>query len=197
LHDGLTPRDPDGSFPLLAAWFVAMEKLPAYACRVQGDAASWRKVLSMAGYGNAGVPSRVLRRMDEAAAIDAFGGEQLVSKDTWSAYAATRPHVAPSAAAEAASTVVRNRDAILADVAKRQPLSDGAGADAALRAVADLLLLTSGGSDGGGGGDGGASRATAGVGALASFLDTRMCVPRDMGAPAAAVLKRLAAELNT
>ena len=68
LHEGLTVRGGDaGRWPLLSAWFDAMEReVPAYGCRVQGDAASWRKVLSMAGYGNGGVPPKVLARMDEA-----------------------------------------------------------------------------------------------------------------------------------
>lgn len=195
LHDGLAPRDPAGAYPRLAAWFAAMEGLPAYACRVEGDAASWRKVLSMAGYGNAGTPATVLRRMDEAAAIEAFGGAQLVAPDVWRSYAEARPHVAPSAAAEAAATIVRNREDIVTDVAKRRALED-ADADAALRALAGLLAAAADDEKTVDGIDVEACRATPGVGALAAFLDKRMCVPRDMGAPPAAELKRLAAELS-
>ena len=116
-----------------------MEKLPAYRCRVEGDAASWRKVLSMAGYGNAGAPPKVLKRMDEAATIEAFGGEQSVSPEVWAEYARTRPHVAQTASAEVAATILRNKDDILADVAKRKPLADEEDPDAALRALAYLL----------------------------------------------------------
>lgn len=45
LHDGLEPNDAE-KYPNLAAWYAAMEQVPAYACRVKGDASSWRKVLS-------------------------------------------------------------------------------------------------------------------------------------------------------
>ena len=203
LHDSLTPRATDGSYPRLSAWFDAMEALPAYACRVEGDAASWRKVLSMAGYGNAGTPTRVLGRMDEAAAIEAYGGAQRVSQPIWAEFAQGRAYVAPTAAAEAAATIVRNRDDILADAAKRNALADGVDADAALRAVACLLASTAAAAaaeeveevD-----DEEAMRlgcsSTAGVSQMASFLDARMCVPRDMGAPCAAELKSLAAKLS-
>ena len=190
LHEGLAPRDPDGPYPNLAKWFEAMEKLPAYRCRVEGDAASWRKVLSMAGYGNAGVPPKVLKRMDEAATIEAFGGEQSASPEVWAEYARTRPHVAQTASAEVAATILRNKDDILADVAKRKPLADEEDPDAALRALAYLLagaedaaLMA-------------AAKETPGVAALAAFLDGRLCCPRDMGAPAASELKRLANELK-
>ena len=41
-------------------------QVPAYACRCRGDAPSWRKVLSMAGFGNAGLPPRVIANAEEA-----------------------------------------------------------------------------------------------------------------------------------
>ena len=43
--------------------------VPAYACRVRGDAASWRKVLSMAGFGNSGMPARMLTDAQARAAL--------------------------------------------------------------------------------------------------------------------------------
>ena len=188
LHDGLAPRDAAGPYPKLSEWFAAMETLPAYACRVEGDAASWRKVLSMAGYGNAGTPATVLKRMDEAAAIDAFGGAQLVTQQVWSDFAESRPHAAPTASAEAAATIVRNRVDILVDATKRKALADGTDTDAALRAVAGLLQADDEFRA--------ACLATPGVAELAAFLDNRLCCPRDMGAPCAAELKKLAAKLK-
>ena len=189
LHDGLVPRDAS-RWPRLCAWYDAMDRLPAYACRVRGDAASWRKVLSMAGYGNSGVPPRVLARMDEAAAAEVFGASD-VSLATWQDYASVRPNVAATPAAEAAATILRNCKAILADAAKRDALEDEAELDGALRIIATLLLdedeLTDAVPD---------LAMRDSVSALAKFLDSRLCVPRDMGAPAAAALKRLAAELN-
>jgi len=143
----------------------------------------------MAGYGNGGAPPRVLARMDEASAGEAFG-DVGVSGETWAQYASTRAHVAPTAQEEAAATILRNRAAILADASKRGCLPDEEQLDPALRALAGLLAS-------GGGEAAETLRGIAGVAALAAFLDGRMCVPRDMGAPAAAALKRLAAELNT
>ena len=192
LHANLAPRDADGDYPRLAAWFDAMETLPAYACRVEGDAASWRKVLSMAGYGNSGVPARVLARMDEAAAIEAFGGLSTTDPAVWSQYAAGRPHVASSPGAEAAATILRNRNDLLDDASKRRMELDADALDEAFRALAYLLIAR-----------GEAvedalvllCRSTRGVGEVAAYADQRMCVPRDMGAPPAAQVKLLAAEL--
>ena len=86
---------------------------------------------------------------------------------------------------------MRNCKAILADAAKRDALEDEAELDGALRIIATLLLdedeLTDAVPD---------LAMRDSVSALAKFLDSRLCVPRDMGAPAAAALKRLAAELN-
>ena len=60
LHDGLAPRS--ARWPRLEAWYSAMDGVPAYAARVQGHPDSWRKVLAMQGYGNAGAPSDAHRR---------------------------------------------------------------------------------------------------------------------------------------
>lgn len=59
LHEGINPRDAT-IYPHLAAWYNAMDKIPAYACRVRGDPSSWRKVLTVAGFGNDGVPPIVV-----------------------------------------------------------------------------------------------------------------------------------------
>ena len=47
LHENLWPDDVF-SYQNLSDWYAAVELVPAYACRVSGDAASWRKVLNMA-----------------------------------------------------------------------------------------------------------------------------------------------------
>ena len=197
LHDNLLPRGPD--FPHLAQWFDAMETaVPSYACRVEGDASSWRKVLSMAGYGNAGVPAKVLSRMDEAAAIEAFGTAPIAS-EVWERYAASRPYVATTPAEEVAATLVRNRDDVAVDAAKRAALgtdSTDADIDAAMRSLAWVLMASASEE---------LSEAVevlhetdrlSAVASLALFLDDRLCCPRDMGSPAAAELKRIAGELK-
>eukprot|EP00962_Isochrysis_galbana_P051312 scaffold22691_cov101-Isochrysis_galbana.AAC.4 len=168
-----------------------MDSVPAYACRVRGDAASWRKVLCMAGYGNGGVPPRVLVRMEDAAAASWNAPE--VSEATWQAYATERPHVAESAAAEAAVTMLRNRQAVLQDAARRAGLGDREELDPALRILVGLLAREGGAGED----DVRVARQIPTVGRLAAFLAQRMCVPRDMGAPAAAALQRLADALAT
>ena len=171
----------------------------------------------MAGFGNAGVPPKVLARMDEAAAIDTYGAN-CVSEAVWSEYAASRPYVAPTPAKEAASIVLRNRAAIIVDATKRKALAAGgeAAAETALRAIA--FLLSEGvpaaaspeqRSDERGDEAAGeaawadalqrvaAARLIDDSAALAAFLDRRICVPRDMGAPPASRLKWLAARLRS
>ena len=130
----------------------------------------------------------------------------------WKAYAEARPYVAPTAEEEAACTILRNRDDIVADAGKRNALGgaakekeeeEEARLDAALRGLAHLLaeeaarreeedeaasdLWRALGSD---------AKLLADCAALANFLDTRACIPRDMGAPSAASLKSLAARLQ-
>lgn len=155
------------------------ETIPAYACRVRGDAASWAKVLDQAGVGNSGsvpeiAPDAATEATDAAAA--ARGAE------IWSAYASDRPWIAASPGAEAAATIARRREAIAADAEARGV----ADADEGLRGVVDALL------------DGasldalldGASLDDTAAG-VAAYLDERLCVPRDLGAPAAAAIRRL------
>lgn len=45
LHEQLEP-DNSNTYPNLAQWYDAMDKVPAYACCVKGDPGSWRKVRS-------------------------------------------------------------------------------------------------------------------------------------------------------
>ena len=153
--------------------------IPAYGCRVRGDAASWAKVLSQAGFGNGGsVPETNpdSRTAANDAAASARGAE------TWAAYAADRPWVAPSPDEEAAATILRRRDAIRDDAARRGVLSGDADAiEAGLRGVVAGLIdeahVLSLDED---------------AAAMARDLDERLCCPRDLGAPAAAAIRRLA-----
>ena len=206
LHDDLDPRDAE-RYPALRAWFDAMDGVPAYACGVKGDGSSWRKVLGMAGFGNTGVPPRVLTRMGEEE-VRGGGGYALdperaeVERGIWEEYSADRPYVANAAAAEAAAVIARNREAIMDDALKRLPRleertekgmpTDGAGLDVALRILAACLIDDGDRSvrdwDG--------CFLTLDALALGLYLNERMCVPRDMGAMSAAAIKRLAATIS-
>lgn len=200
LHKDLEPNDAT-VYPNLAAWYQAMDSIPVYACRVKGDASSWRKVLTMAGFGNSGLPPQIDQNMQDLRDKELAEAKNCIDnrQDLWDAYSAKRDYVAESPGAEAARIVTQNREAIVADVVKRATtdrqwmetdLPDSPMAvDETLREMVDVLLnedgdlLTN------------ASRRT--VGSLASFLDERMCVPRDMGAMPAATIKVLAWNLQT
>jgi len=236
LHDGLRPRG--GEWPRLTRWYEAMDKVPAWACRVRGDAASWRKVLSSSPWWPAGWPPRggpaergtpqqsfVVKRLSgpssgpfggalalTAPEASAASGEVVAPQRLWTAYAETRPGVARTPAAEAAATIVRNAAALARDALVRTTpvIGSEAEADAALRHVAALLLLrTPHNDEAETAGMNAAPPAstdpriqaqvspcsaappTAHVDALLAYLDDRLCVPRDMGAPAAAALRAL------
>lgn len=125
----------------------------------------------------------------------------------WKEYSSTRTYLAQSPGSEAAATLVRNREAILKDVEKRikftkgwkekLPLEKENGMNDAMCALTYLLLQEEKSKE-----DiiavqeemnGGLLRD---VGVVASFLDERMCVPRDMGEMSAAAIKRIAARLS-
>ena len=196
LHEGLNPRCPK-AYPNLHRWYIAMEtRVPAYACKVRGDLSSWRKVLTMAGFGNAGnVPEMVASRMEELADAEKeplSEAEETNQQDLWNTYAATRPYVAASPREEAAAVLIRNREKIMQDAAKNcansSLIDNNETLDEAMRSLATLLC------------DSGKfsedivmaceeKRGTE-LRSLAAFLDDRMCVPRDMGALSAAWFKR-------
>jgi glutathione S-transferase len=219
-YDTLNARDAT-KYPHLSKWYEAMEtQVPAYRCRVMGDASSWRKVLTMAGYGNDGssVPKSIRERMELAGATtqqelrqtqtvstsdDGTTGHSTKSdQQVWSEYVAQRPWMADSPAKEVASILVRNREAITKDVERlakpphsRQSLPTGSDLDSAMMALVTVLLspgTISDMKDAANAND----HSPHDVGILASFLDERMCVPRDMGLPCALAIKRVAAILS-
>lgn len=195
LHEGLEPYSPE-TYPDLHAWYNAMDRVPEYACRVKGDASSWRKVLLMAGFGNAGTPPQVEANMDSLMEQEALSAKSIIDEELWKGFASTRPYLAATPQAEAAATILNNRKAIALDVLKVAdrsrwkdkglPTTD-TELDEVLRAMVCMLLDDYN--------DDVHSTTTHAVGALAGFLDERMCVPRDMGAMSAASIKQLAHEL--
>ena len=204
LHEGLNPRD-SSSYPHLSAWYDAMEsQVPAYACRVRGNPSSWRKVLTMAGYGNvAGVPPDVAERMDGLGMDESRAQteeERVRDQGLWDEYRSTRLYLANTPGAEAGRVLMSNREAIVKDTLKRADSLRGAGIpleekglDNAMRALATILIY---GSEEDGHYDDMSVAAkeahnVEGVFAMAKFLDERMCVPRDMGTLSADAIKRL------
>lgn len=186
LHDGLEPYSHE-TYPHLAAWYDAMNtKVPAYPCRVKGDSSSWRKVLSMAGYGNAGIPPSVSDRMNDMALAESVpltSDQEEEQQGIWSQYVESRPWIAATPELETASIITKNRKAILSDTLNRGGSDlpqDMDELDEVLRGLAGTLCdLTD------------ESSFDVDVTALASFLDQRMCVPRDMGSICSGVIKRM------
>ena len=209
------------TYPALHHWYQAVDRIPSYACRVSGNASSWRKVLTMAGFGNAGnVPPQIRHNM---VMLQQQTVEQLLEQvknvairqheqQLWDAFLAERPYnLAATPASEAAHVILRNRQAILRDALQRVTASndhnirDGlstavfsvlptteSGLDTALRRLVQILLHMD--DD-----DHGLDSSTLDdimppdVGALAMYLDERMCVPRDMGALSAKRIAQIAA----
>jgi glutathione S-transferase len=119
LHDGLQPDDKT-LYPQLSEWYAAMDQIPVYACRVKGDAGSWRKVLKMAGFGNSGLPPAIQENIESRVhTAEVAAAEQAIDWKVWGDYSSSRPFVADTPHGEAAAVIVRNRFAIVKDTLKQ------------------------------------------------------------------------------
>jgi glutathione S-transferase len=195
LHEGLEPFDA-AKYPSLYQWYVAVDQIPEYACRVKGDAQSWARVLTMHGYGNAGVQAETTGRLE--AVVTHPSHLETVDANLWKKYAKSRPHVASTPHAQAALVMTRNRDAIVADAAKRLA-KDPSWVDESLRQLSHRLLVV--GVNDNEARDtkthktasppSGNTAADDDVARLARFLSDRMCVPRDIGAMPAACIREI------
>ena len=116
-----------------------------------------------------------------AASAAALPMRMEMSASRWTEYASVRPHVAETASAEAAAHLIRGHVSIARDACQRMGLEGVEALDAPLRAVAWLLA-------GATGSDAEIAKQTDGLEPLVAYLDERVCVPRDMGGPAAAAL---------
>ena len=186
LHDGLNPKCQD-KYPYLYNWYKAMETtVPVYGCRIRGDHSSWRKVLTMAGFGNAGnVPQLVNDRMDEITKLECkpISKEEYKQQQIlWDQYVSSsslspslkRKYVSSSPSKEAASVLIRNRENIIKDIIskKRKSLpTESNELDEIMRSLAYTLCNIDDDDDD-------IRNINDNVQALASFLDERMCVPR-------------------
>lgn len=182
LYAGL---DPLASYPRIAAWFDAFEaRCPPYFARVRGDDRSWAKVLEAATYGNAGSPPATT-------SLNIAPPRRNPDRDLvlWRAYGWDRDGIGRTPSREAATRIVRNRHAIAADAVRLGAAPNAVTADEGLRRCVAYLI------DEDGRGSPRAPDPTAA--ALATYLSSRVCVPRDMGAPPAAAVHALAAELQT
>jgi glutathione S-transferase len=177
VHSGeaLLPRS--RQYEALNEWYDAMEEqVPCYACRVAGDRATWAKVLTKA-VENGDVPKvnllpvRELRIPTHRKSLDA--------KAVWEKYAKNKPWMSSTPEEECVAFIVRNREAIMADMTSVSLSKDVK--DSALREVIAALL------------EGDSSKLSANARDVAVAIEDRIMVPRDMGVLPAATLRILVA----
>ena len=196
LYEGLRPRGDVDRWPHMNAWYKAMDNVPAYACRVRGDGLSWRKVLYREPWwpseetwhprDTVGPKGELKASEDEV--INLFGDTN-VQDDVWEKHVSSNLHVAMTPEREAAACIIRNHQQLSSDFIK---WADEWGydefsadeIDRELRKIATDLAAY--------------EELTVDIGekitnrislALAAYFDDRICVPRDMGAPAATKLR--------
>lgn len=181
--DDMTPRSSE--YETLKEWYEAMEeRVPAYVCRVMGDKKSWERYLQK------GVQEGKVPCIQEDDLLPSRGKAiptnrpKLKAENIWKQYASTRPHVADTPELECVSFYVRNRDAIIADATKDLSNMSADEIEGALREVLAALM------------EGADAQVVAKLSGnareLATYLDEKLCVPRDMGVLPASVLRTLA-----
>ena len=195
LHDNLRPRDSQ-RWPKLAEWYSAMDSVPAYTCRIKGDAPSWRKVLfrepwwpdTDLWHPRETVGPKGELCLDDTTCVEVYGSVD-VSKFTWQAYAKLRPSIGPTPATQAALVLLQNYKAVSFDAEqwmKEQGYDESEldSLDEDLREIMCALLNIDDGTQS----DSEINNLSL---ALLTYLDSRVCVPRDMGAPVANCIRQL------
>ena len=174
----------------LQNWFDTMDSYDAYGLRVAGDEYSWTATASqfLRYFGGGEDKPKVAQGIARADAA----AEQLAQEFV------ANTKVSKQAALEAAGKLISNHDAVVADCVREEPLSQKhiprasshETADLLLRHVASVLLQLANEPatelptmDG-------LETSELEQGALALLtVSKRLCVPRDMGAPSAALLR--------
>mmetsp|Transcript_36858 Transcript_36858/g.89312 ORF Transcript_36858/g.89312 Transcript_36858/m.89312 type:complete len:648 (+) Transcript_36858:4705-6648(+) len=183
----------EAQFPNIVRWFDALDQYEPYYNRVAGDAYSWTAVAStflryFATGPNGTMSVQTQQTID---IVDAAANKLMDSFATSTLYEET-----PSARQQAASKILSNHQAIVADSTNSDPQSqketpratDVDAAIAILRAVVTKLIkdVHDDGDDIVVDPSVDATEAALAARTVAS----RLCVPRDMGAPAAQVLRK-------
>jgi len=181
--------------PALKTWFSAMDSFEPYANRVAGDEYSWTATNSMflryfgGGEDKPEVAAAIKRADDAAESLSSLFAENAVKEEVGKPYST-----------EAAAKLVTNHEAVIKDCTRDDPksqqnvgrASNSDAADTMLRYVASLLL-----SD-----DDTVLHAKEALlldvenkesakdaATAARTVASRLCVPRDMSAPAASILR--------
>lgn len=144
-YEKLDPMDPV-KFKNLRRWYIAMDETVApYSCHVKGNGASWRKVLSMAGFGNSGVPPNIQANMDAVIAKEVEESRRAMEYGPalWKKYTKDRPYLAKSPSAQGALAIIQNHARICDDAFKRtETWKSSNDLDDDLRLLTKVLLDT-------------------------------------------------------
>jgi len=177
--------------PNIEKWFEGMDSFAPYSERVAGDKYSWTATNSMfLRYFGGGE--------DKPEVAEAIQRTDMVAEELTKSF--SDDPVDDSFAVEAVAKLLSNHDAVVKDCTRDEPLSqkdvpranDEDAADAVLRYVASIMLSPSPAEtvntapllDLSADKVPGASRA-------ARTVAARLCVPRDMGAPAAKIFRKV------
>eukprot|EP00578_Thalassiosira_sp_NH16_P001154 CAMPEP_0181140816 /NCGR_PEP_ID=MMETSP1071-20121207/35500_1 /TAXON_ID=35127 /ORGANISM="Thalassiosira sp., Strain NH16" /LENGTH=503 /DNA_ID=CAMNT_0023227781 /DNA_START=428 /DNA_END=1939 /DNA_ORIENTATION=- len=207
------------------AWYAAMERLPAYACSVQGDARHWSKCLERVIALHNERATGEEDRLDGLPQVsDQYGWWMRtyppgVAEKLWKEYAvdSKRPWLADTPAGEVASYLTRNRNDVIAAAAEAAATKDHSidmnltrdEADEALREVIQTLLgwkmdddsptnyLKEGKDKGESGGYSKGPILSENARKMTKFVDERAIkVPRDLGMIPAMALGQLVRSLQ-
>jgi len=148
-----------------------------------GDMATWQRLLQT------GVEQGLTPKVDllppRSKAIPT-NRRKFDADAVWSQYISTRPHVAASPELECAAFYIRNRESVIDQASSKLTNMSVDEIEQALREILAALSASSSGENDVSGLSGNSRE-------LASFLDSILSVPRDMGLLPAATLRNLVA----
>jgi len=202
LHKDLIVKGNSVRWPHINEWYDAMNNVPAYACRIRGDGPSWRKVLYREPWwpseetwhprDTVGPKGELKASEDE---VVSMFGDTNAEDCVWESYVKSHPHVASSSTNEAAACLVRNHEQITFDMIKWSSEwgyeeYSSHDVDKELRFITHSLSISNDDNT-----DEMEAQAQLHNESIApiilEYLQDRMCIPRDMGAPSASKLQRI------
>jgi glutathione S-transferase len=179
--DPLTPRSSE--YETLKEWYEAMEsQIPCYACRVMGDKQSWQRVLQY------GVEQQLVPNVDllpPRGSADPLKRRKFNGDKVWEEYKRGKPYVCETSQLECIAFYVRNRERIISEATRSLANMNHDEIEQALLEVLGVVLENE---------DKDAiSKMSGNARELATYLNEKLRVPRDMGALPASAMRTLTA----